>query len=336
MPKKLSKMKRSLLITGLVALVLGAVAGVVYAVNPLLVSGLQSKTGDYLAGIRNVPFGKNFRALERNHCPSLESQNPLCECILLIHGAGDEPGSWRRILRDEAKSWVYPVRLLAVGLPGVAGSKSTGSSEDYRSSSVAHALVQSLIEIEQATDRGRCGRYTVVGNSFGGAIAMWMALEEPNRVKKLVLVGSVGTRLAEVASAETRKLLLDPTVLNLKEFQKRAYHYPRDIPEHVWAAISLRAKRNQAKTKGLVESLKMDESRKKDFLDERLAQIKQPTLVFWGASDRVTPREVGREMSLKIKGSQYREAEFCGHLPQKECPNALRDALNGWLRYGAM
>ena len=60
------------------------------------------------------------------------------------------------------------------------------------------------------------------------------------------------------------------------------------------------------------------------------------TMFFWGAADRIIPPEQGRELARLVPGALYREAPECGHLPQKECPEALMKALGEFVKFGGM
>jgi pimeloyl-ACP methyl ester carboxylesterase len=69
-----------------------------------------------------------------------------------------------------------------------------------------------------------------------------------------------------------------------------------------------------------------------DFFDAQLAQISIPTTVLWGMQDWVLYSRFGRELSAKIPHARFIEQPNCGHLPHKECPGALVQALNDLLK----
>jgi pimeloyl-ACP methyl ester carboxylesterase len=64
----------------------------------------------------------------------------------------------------------------------------------------------------------------------------------------------------------------------------------------------------------LVESIKRGE----DFLDNRLARLKQPTLVIWGREDGLIKLSDGERFQREISGARLVVFEGCGHLPQVE------------------
>ena len=53
---------------------------------------------------------------------------------------------------------------------------------------------------------------------------------------------------------------------------------------------------------------------------ERVALLKQPTLILWGGQDRLIPPEVGQQFHQRIKGSQIVVFADLGHVPQEEDP----------------
>jgi pimeloyl-ACP methyl ester carboxylesterase len=67
-----------------------------------------------------------------------------------------------------------------------------------------------------------------------------------------------------------------------------------------------------------IRSLSESILRREDFLDGRLALIKQPTLVLWGREDGVLPLSDGQRFQKEIPGAQLLVFEQCGHVPQVE------------------
>lgn len=244
-----------------------------------------------------------------------------CTCIALIHGVGDNALTWRKLLQEPKTSWLQPTRLYAFDLPGSGETAAPAQKEGYQARRLAKQLNQSLIAEKS------CSSWVVVGNSFGGWVASWMTLEGTANIQKLVLVGAAGLKV-QASESRAASLLADPTVESMKEFQKRAYHQPREIPEPIWKSVVAKAK--QGNSRQVLEAQVPE-----DFLDTYLPDLRKPTVVFWGASDRVILPAVGRQFTVLIPGAVYRETPACGHLPQKECPSVLLKALNEVLRYGS-
>src|SRR5581483_634296 len=159
----------------------------------------------------------------------------------------------------------------------------------------------------------RCPRWTLVGNSLGGWVAAWTALERPELIDRLVLVNAAGLSDASGTLVETAKTLRDPTVENMKAFVARAYHRHDPIPARAWPSIvaSIRSR----PTARIVGAFK-----EADLLDARASGIRARTTVLWGEADGVVPMELGRRFAKLIPGAELVTVKDCGHLPQQECP----------------
>lgn len=107
--------------------------------------------------------------------------------VLLIHGSG--PGvtawaNWRLTMPELAKRF----RVIAPDMVGFGETERPAGHHYSMQSWLAHLLgLLDALEIEQAH---------IVGNSFGGGLALALAIEAPQRVGKLVLMGSAGTAFA--------------------------------------------------------------------------------------------------------------------------------------------
>ena len=103
------------------------------------------------------------------------------EPVLLVHGLGGGASNWVLL----APALAARRRVLAVDLPGHAGSSPLPSVPALASFA---DLLRLLLEHERATPA------TVVGHSFGGALALVLAARHPDAVRALMLVSSVGAR----------------------------------------------------------------------------------------------------------------------------------------------
>src|SRR5438046_2986310 len=72
--------------------------------------------------------------------------------------------------------------------------------------------------------------------------------------------------------------------------------------------------------------------RGEDVLDNRLAAIKQPTLILWGREDKLIPLNFAERFHKEIAGSQLRVIDSCGHMPHVECPKEFVTAVLEFLR----
>jgi pimeloyl-ACP methyl ester carboxylesterase len=191
--------------------------------------------------------------------------------------------------------------------------------EDYRVRTLALDLVNAI------QSQPECSRALYVGNSFGGWVTAWAALLHPEKVSKLLLVGSGGMTIPVLSG----HLLSRPTRQTLEEFQRRAYYSPRALTEAEWEQALKRA--SETPSQEILAA-----QRTEDELRPYLGGLQVPTHVFRGSADQIVPERVAREMASRIPGAVYYEAPQCGHLPQKECPEALWRAIQNLLKSGAL
>jgi pimeloyl-ACP methyl ester carboxylesterase len=293
---------------GSILLGLGGIALGFY-LKPFEAAALLQKLALRRGGVARVQAG-SLAAYEKDLC---EPAKP-CRCVALIHGLGDSALTWDNVLLGRGGAAPPPVgyRLLAVELPGSEGSAAPSSPDGYRIPALADAVRASL--------EPRCPEWTVAGNSLGGWVAAWLAVQWPQGVRRLILINAAGLADPTGVELETARVLEAPTVATLKAFMLRAYHTPRWIPERAWpsAVASIRARPAAA----IVAAL-----REEDLLDRRAREIRAPTRVLWGASDRAIPEAVGRGFARLIPGARFELLPKCGHLPQRECPAAVTAAL---------
>ena len=69
----------------------------------------------------------------------------------------------------------------------------------------------------------------------------------------------------------------------------------------------------------------------REVLMDRLPTLPTPTLVLWGARDRVLPRSEADEAIAHLRNGSLEILPDCGHLPHVDCPNLFVAALDGFL-----
>ena len=69
----------------------------------------------------------------------------------------------------------------------------------------------------------------------------------------------------------------------------------------------------------------------REVLVDRLASLEIPTLVVWGARDRVFPESHAREAVVRLREGSLALIPDCGHMPHVECPDNFLAALDGFL-----
>jgi len=303
-----------------------AVVGfLVFRVFPLQFIDASDRLKLWRAGLHSIESVAGDRGVQWQspECEHREAEaRPPCTCVVFVHGMGDSVLTWRKILtKREWLSGVHePVKLLAWDLPGHGKTPEPPKNPDGELQLRAQLMAQRLLG---ATQQQGCGPNTIwVGNSLGGWVSSWVALKRPDQVKGLVLVAPAGFTSQRVASIGS-EILAQPTVESLRAFRQSAYAKPQpELPAWVWRAAVERVKKSPVMR---VRAAQQPE----DDLDAPIRHLGVPTRVVWGKQDRILPLEKSAGIREIPAGSlvKWQEIDDCGHLPQKECPEPVIDAI---------
>ena len=166
----------------------------------------------------------------------------------------------------------------------------------------------------------------VVGVSLGGWIAAEMAVKSTQRMAALVLADAVGIKASD---RETRDIA-DIYAVTDKQLAELAWAdparmaaNPKTLPESDLIAMA----RSRESTGRYAWSPYMHNPK----LRGRLHRVRVPTLVLWGAADRVTKVEYGRAYAAAIPGAAFQTIEGAGHFPHLEQPQAFARAVSAFL-----
>lgn len=159
----------------------------------------------------------------------------------------------------------------------------------------------------------------LVGNSFGGHVALRIALDHPSLVRGLVLAGSSG--LIE------KSMVSDIQIRPSKEWLRRKIGELFFDPNNMREADLDRAYAELSNRGGARAMVKLSRSARRDHLGERIADIAAPTLLIWGRQDIVTPPEAAEGFHRMIHGSRLVWLENCGHAPMIERADLFADEL---------
>lgn len=229
--------------------------------------------------------------------------------LVLIHGAGGSHLHWPRELRRLGMTDVY-----TLDLPG------HGKSEGVGRQSVPAYAERLLGWMQDAWVR----RPILVGHSMGGAIALQAALDAPDAVSGLVLIGSgARLRVAEaILRATSREETLDQAIDVIVEWSYSA-GASRALRE--LSAKSLREMRAAVLHNDFLAC---------DLFDvmDRLGEVRVPVLVVCGAEDRLTPEKYARFMAEHLPDARLVVLPSAGHMVMLEQPKATADAVLTFVR----
>jgi pimeloyl-ACP methyl ester carboxylesterase len=164
----------------------------------------------------------------------------------------------------------------------------------------------------------------LVGFSIGGWIAAELAVRNTQRLNSLTLVGAAGIHVPGIPQVDTFLCSDEQLVRDLFHDQKRADAMLNELKRPELEDIRLK---NRTTTAKLVWQPRGYDPH----LHKWLHRIGVPTLLIWGANDRLFPKDYASAWQRLIPDSKAVIIPECGHLPQIEQRQAFITALEGFL-----
>lgn len=243
--------------------------------------------------------------------------------LVLIHGFASSTLVWSKVfLRLAAAGF----RVIAIDMLGFGYSGKPRNGE-YTIAGQASLLVGLL-------DRLKIKRATLVGSSYGGAVAATCSLDYAQRVDKLVLIGTVSNnrpldyKLMRVFSSRVFGDVVSPLLIGSRSLLRR--RMKRVYDRHEWVLderrvdarhLPLRASGTQ---RAIIRTVRCWDA-------ERISRdahlIKQPTLLLWGENDIEIPLADGERLHDQIPGSRLIVFLNCGHVPHEEYPEEFTNVV---------
>lgn len=218
--------------------------------------------------------------------------------LVVLHGAGGFSLTRGHDLLSQQ------FRVIAFEMPGFGRSPENTRSRDVPD------LARTLAA---AADKLDLDRYNLLGISFGGTTALWLALQQPERIHGVVLAAPAAIGWAGRPGAGSPE-----------EMARRLYAHPERMPPLPAVDPAV-----QAKQQALVARLRAPE-RDPD-LETRLRTLPVPTLVLFGTLDRVIPPDMGRHYKELIPNCQLVFVYDAGHAIAAERPEAFTDVVGDFL-----
>lgn len=247
------------------------------------------------------------------------------EPLLLLHGSG--PGvsayaNWRLQLPVFAEHF----RVLA---PDMAGFGYTAVPD-----TITYTRERWLRQIVDFLDVLEVARVSVIGNSFGGSMALGLAVHHPERVRKLILMGSVGVEFPLTAGLD-RVWGYQPSEAAMGELMRTTFaHDGSRVTDDM-----VRGRHEASVRPGIAEAFaSMFPAPRQRWVDAMayphaaLRGIAHPTLLVHGRDDQVIPLDTSLTMMRLIANSQVHIFGQCGHWTQIEHADAFARLVTDFLR----
>ena len=229
-------------------------------------------------------------------------------------------------------------RIIAVNRPG--GGMSEGMDHctvvDFRKFAVETlSSVLDALELESVP---------IVAHSIGGHWSVWLALDRPERVTALTLLGVPGNLISTGPPLALRllsvpglnRLLFGIVMLAVSRRHSSEtstsvsaamaacrYHFQR-LPHYRLSTLSLMERTNRLRGSRPEITLSA----------EQLKRVQQPTMFLWGTNDPFGSSETGRHIAQLLPCSEFHAIQGAGHLPWlsnlAECGRLTRDFLSGY------
>jgi pimeloyl-ACP methyl ester carboxylesterase len=196
-------------------------------------------------------------------------------------------------------------RVVAFEMPGF------GLSLENRRTTTMPELASTMAE---ATQRLGLDTFNLLGTSFGGKTALWLALQAPERVPALVLESPAAIRQPGAA----------PPSGTPEEIARRLYAHPERLAPALAPDPAV-----VAKAQSLVQRLRGPD--RDAALEDRLQELPTPTLVLFGTEDRVISPAMGRFYKELIPSCSLVFVYDAGHGISTDRPEAFTEVVVDFL-----
>lgn len=263
-------------------------------------------TGHHATPSAGPLAGRRSLSLRGRHgpVPATVEQVGAGSSVVFLHGLVGLNEHWEEVVRLAEAS--VRCTLLQVPLLDLRGEDCsidgvTDLTIDFLSQTCTHPVV-------------------LVGNSFGGHVALRVSLQRPDLVRGLVLAGSSGL----IEKSMVSDIQIRPSRAWLERKIGELFYDPG---RHMRASDIERAHQQLSERGGARAMVRLSRSARRNHLGSRMSGIKQPTLLIWGKQDIVTPPEAAEQFASMLPNSRLVWFDRCGHVPMMEHPEPFAGEL---------
>jgi 3-oxoadipate enol-lactonase len=237
--------------------------------------------------------------------------------LFLFHSLLSDRASFDAIAPQLSKTH----RVIVPELPGFGGSKAVSGGL----AAVADRMAEAVSEAG--------GDAIVLGNGYGGFVALQMAIRHPDLASKLILA-DCGAAFSEQGREAFRTMAAASKAKGLAAITDVAMRR-LFAPEFQTAQPELMRDRREAflKTDPQVLQAACAQLAELDLRSE-LSGVKMPVLVLVGEHDEATPPPMSHELAALLPNARLKILAGCAHVPQLQAPQAFLDAIADFLPEG--
>jgi 2-hydroxy-6-oxo-octa-2,4-dienoate hydrolase len=227
-----------------------------------------------------------------------------------VHGSGPGVSAYA--------NWRLTLPALAPQLRAIAPDM-VGFGFTDRPADIVYGMETWVRQLLAFLDALELERVSIVGNSFGGALALRVAADHPERVERLVLMGSAGLSWSMTDGLEA-VWGYQPSVENMRRLLD-LFAYDRSLVTDELAEVRYRASIEPGVQEAFAAMFPPPRQRWLESLatpEDRIASLVHPTLVVHGRDDRVVPLESSLRLARLIEPADLVVFGRCGHWTQIE------------------
>ncbi len=244
--------------------------------------------------------------------------------MILIHGFASSTLVWSKVFLE------FAAKGYRVIVPDLLGYGYSAKPRDFDYTIAAQARM-----VDRLLDKLGLAVAIIVGSSYGGAVAATIALDCPERVERLVLVGAVTNNeptkylLMRLFSSPLIGDFLSPLLLGSRRLLKRRMRQVYD--RHSWVLDDQRVEarhqplRTAATQRAIIRTVRRWDA---DRIQREAHLITQPTILLWGDNDVEVPLRHGEQLRDAIRDARLIVFRDCGHLPHEEVPQAFTEVVS--------
>lgn len=240
--------------------------------------------------------------------------------IVMLHGFGGEKDNWDRF----SKKLTDDYRLVIPDLPG--------HGESVQDMTLTYGVEEQAKRLKQFLDALGIKKAHLVGNSMGGAIGIRFAFLYPQATQSLTLIASAGAIKtpsefdAFVKATGKNPILEIENANDYKNLSKLVFEDPPYLPGFVVDILVEQKKGRKAIEQKMLGEFFTD-------VDQMnvLSSIHSPTLIIWGAKDKIIHVDNAELLRQGITGSKKEVLEGVGHCPMVEKPDVTSELYRKFL-----